>query len=109
MSERKFTGSAAVSLHTEGDIKSLREVRCWGGHTKNSQFVTERVSGDFRAHDLARREIRHFEIKSLQGPVINIIRWHGVSNKAAVLLHFKPNRTVGRINTWRNSKTLSEH
>src|SRR5277367_1765336 len=86
MGERKFTRSAAISLHIEGDINRLPEVRCWSGDTKNSPFVTERVSGDFRVHDLVRQEIRHFEIKSLRGPPINIISWTGfcvlVGNKA---------------------------
>ena len=109
MGERKFTGSAAISLHVEGEVNSLREVRCWSGDTKDSPFITERVSGDFRVDDLVRREIRHFEIKSLQGPVINIVRWHGVSNKAAVLLHFKSDRTFGGINAWGHRETLSQH
>jgi hypothetical protein len=113
MGERKFTSSAAISLHTEGDVNRLSEVRCRSGDTKNSQFVTERVSGDFRVHDLARQEIRHFEIISLRGPLIYIVRWTGVSvlvsNKAAVLLHFKPDRTFGRINAWGLRETLSEH
>ena len=109
MGERKFTRSAAISLHIEGDINSLREVRCWGGDPENSPFVTERASGDFRTHDLVRREIRHFKIKSLRRPLIHIVRWHGVSNKAADLLHFKPDRTFGRINAWRHRENLSEH
>src|ERR1700722_1982309 len=101
MGERKFTSCAAISFHIEDDINRLPEVRCWSGDTKNSPFVTERVSGDFRVHDLVRQKIRHFKIKSPRGPLTNIIRWTGVSalvrNKAAVLLHFKPDRTFGRI------------
>ena len=74
MGEREFTSSAAISLHIEGDINHPPEVRCWSRDTKNSPFGTERVSGDFRVHDIVRREIRHFEIKSLR-PLINIVRW----------------------------------
>ena len=113
MGERKFTRSAAISLHIECDINRLPEVRCWSGDTKNSPFVTERMSGNFRVHDIVRQEIRHFEIKSLRGPLIYIVRWTGfivlVSNKAAVLLHFKPDRTFGRIDAWGLRETLSKH
>ncbi len=113
MGERKFTSSAAISLYIEDDINRLPEIRCGSGDTKNSPFVTERVSGDFRVHDLVWQEIRHFEIKSLRGPLTNIVRWTGlsvlVSNKAAVLLHFKPDRTFGRINAWGLRETLPKH
>ncbi len=113
MGERKFTSSAAISLHIKDDINRLPEVRCWSGDTKNSPFVTERVSRDFRVHDLVRQEIRHFEIKSLREPLTNIVRWTGgsvlVSNKAAVLLHFKPDRAFGRIDAWGLRETLSKH
>src|SRR3984957_16556772 len=109
MGERKFTSCAAISFHIEDDINRLPEVRCWSGDTKNSPFVTERVSSDFRVHDLVRREICHSEIKSLRGPLIRIVRWHGSCKKAADLLHFKPDRTFGRINAWRHRETLSEH
>jgi hypothetical protein len=118
MGERKFTSSTAIPLYIEGDINRLPEVRGWSGDTKDSQLVTERMSGDFRLHDLVRQEIRHFEIKSLRGSLmnksrINIVRWTGVrvlvSNKAAVLLHFKPDRTFGRIDAWRLRETLPKH
>jgi hypothetical protein len=113
MDERKFTSSAVISLYIEGDINRLPEVRCWSGDTKNSPFVTERVSGDFRVHDLVRQKVRHFEIKSLRGPLMNTIRWTGfsvlVGNKAPVLLHLKPDRTFGRVNAWGLRETLSKH
>src|ERR1700722_1574778 len=102
MGERKFASSAAVSRHIEGDINRLPEVRRWSGDTKNSPFLTERVGGDLRVHDLVWQEIRHFEIKSLR-TLMNTVCWIGfsiwtefrvlVSNKATVLLHFKPDRT----------------
>jgi hypothetical protein len=109
MGERKLTRSAATSLHIEGDVNRLSEVRGRSGDTKRPQFVTERVSGDFRVNDLVRQEVRHFEIKSLRGLLINIVRWHGSSKKAAVLLHFKPDRTFERINARRLRETLSKH
>jgi hypothetical protein len=108
MAKRKFTSSAATSLHLEGDINRLPEVRCWSRDTKNSPFVTERVSSDFRVHDLVGREIRHCEVESLRGTLINIVRWT-VSNKAAVLLNVKPDWTLGGINVWRLSETLAKH
>ena len=67
--ERKFTSGAAISLHIEGDINRLPEVRCWSGDTKNSPFLTESVSGDFRVNDLVWQKIRHFEIKELRTPM----------------------------------------
>lgn len=109
MGERKLTRSAAVSLHIEGDVNRLSEVRCRSGDTKRPQFVTERVSGDFRVNDFVRQEVRHFEIKSLRGLLINIVRWHSSSKKAAVLLHFKPDRTFERINVRGLRETLSKH
>jgi hypothetical protein len=109
MCERKFTRSAAVSLHIESDIDRPPEVGLWSGDTKHSPFITERVSGDFRVHDLVGQEVRHFKIKSLRESLINIRGWSGVCKKAAVLSHFKPDRTFGRIDAWELRETLSEH
>src|ERR1700721_4860939 len=106
MGERKLTSSAAISLHIEGDVDRPPEVRLWSWNAKQSPFVTERVSGDFSLHDLVGQEVRHFEIKSLRGSLVNISGRSGVCNKAAVLLHFKPDRTFGRIDAWR---PLSKH
>ncbi len=118
MGEPKFTSSAAISLHIERDINRRPEVRCWSGDVKNSPFLTERVSGDFRAHDLVPQKIRHFEIEFLRplvntsaGPV-SAFRPRNlalVRNKAAVLLDFKPDRTFGRIDTGGLRETLSKH
>jgi hypothetical protein len=76
------------------------------------------VSGDFRVNDLVWQTISHFEIKLLQTPM-NTVCWIGfsiwsessvlVTNKAAVLLDFKPDRTFGRIDAWGLRETLSKH
>jgi hypothetical protein len=78
MGERKFTSSAAISRHIEGDINRLPEVRRWSGDTKNSPFLTECVGGDLRVHDLVWQEIHYCEIKSLR-TLMNTICWIGFS------------------------------
>src|SRR5271163_219032 len=114
MGERKFTGTAAIPLHIQGDIHRLPDVRCWSGDRDNSPFVTQTVSGDLRVHDLVRQEICHLEVESLlRERRSNIVPWTGfnvlVRKKAATALHSKADRTFGRIHAWAHCETLSEH